>query len=224
MNAMSAWLARRDWRAWRAWLSGAALVVGAILVVALIQVIYTDWVFHIFPNKMSTRGQFGDLFGAVTAFFTGLAFAGVVVTLFLQRRELEETTALSVIAALVDSYTSRIDTREQGQFRGDLWEADTAIRDKIESWVEEEVAETSGDKEATRGEIEKSVESYLNDHPDSPKVEWLSDPQNRRAFEAWVYDRRRRNHFLAILEDKFESSVSGQRVTREYKRPSAPGT
>jgi len=72
----------------RTWLSGAALVVGAILVVALIQVIYTDWVFDTFPNKMSTRGQFGDLFGAVTAFFTGLAFAGVIYASILQRKEL----------------------------------------------------------------------------------------------------------------------------------------
>jgi hypothetical protein len=38
---------------------------------------------------MDTRGQFGDLFGAVNAFFTGLAFAGVIYTIILQRKELE---------------------------------------------------------------------------------------------------------------------------------------
>lgn len=34
------------------------------------------------------RGQFGDLFGAVNALFSGLAFAGVIVTILLQREEL----------------------------------------------------------------------------------------------------------------------------------------
>jgi hypothetical protein len=35
------------------------------------------------------RGLFGDMFGAVNALFSGLAFAGVLYTIMLQRRELE---------------------------------------------------------------------------------------------------------------------------------------
>lgn len=34
------------------------------------------------------RGTFGDMFGAVNALFSGLAFAGLIITLILQRREL----------------------------------------------------------------------------------------------------------------------------------------
>ena len=34
------------------------------------------------------RGQFGDMFGAVNALFTALAFAGLLYTIFLQRRDL----------------------------------------------------------------------------------------------------------------------------------------
>ena len=34
------------------------------------------------------RGQFGDLFGSVNALFSGLAFAGLIYTIFLQRKEL----------------------------------------------------------------------------------------------------------------------------------------
>lgn len=34
------------------------------------------------------QGQFGDMFGAVNALFSGLAFAGLIITLILQRREL----------------------------------------------------------------------------------------------------------------------------------------
>lgn len=35
----------------------------------------------------SVRGTFGDMFGAVNALFSGLAFAGMIITLILQRKE-----------------------------------------------------------------------------------------------------------------------------------------
>jgi Putative phage abortive infection protein len=34
------------------------------------------------------RGQFGDQYGALNALFSGLAFAGLIITLFMQRQEL----------------------------------------------------------------------------------------------------------------------------------------
>jgi len=37
---------------------------------------------------MDAQGQFGDMFGAVNALFSGLAFAGLIITLFLQKNEL----------------------------------------------------------------------------------------------------------------------------------------
>ncbi|MCA0450752.1 MAG: hypothetical protein LCH62_13440 [Proteobacteria bacterium] len=60
------------------------LVFSIILIVhagsaAAIIYFFGDW---------SERGQFGDLFGAVNALFSGLAFAGVIVTILLQREEL----------------------------------------------------------------------------------------------------------------------------------------
>ncbi|MBX2914094.1 MAG: hypothetical protein KF856_02360 [Cyclobacteriaceae bacterium] len=36
----------------------------------------------------AVRGQFGDMFGAINALFSGLAFAGVILTILLQREEL----------------------------------------------------------------------------------------------------------------------------------------
>ncbi|MFZ2159534.1 MAG: hypothetical protein WAV72_25905 [Bradyrhizobium sp.] len=38
--------------------------------------------------KMDERGQLGDLFGSINALFSGLAFAGVVFAILLQRQEL----------------------------------------------------------------------------------------------------------------------------------------
>ena len=37
------------------------------------------------------KGQFGDTFGALNALFSGLAFAGLIYTILLQRKELELT-------------------------------------------------------------------------------------------------------------------------------------
>jgi hypothetical protein len=44
----------------------------------------TYWVFP----TWSVRGQFGDVFGSVNALFSGLAFAGLIYAILLQRTEL----------------------------------------------------------------------------------------------------------------------------------------
>ena len=39
-------------------------------------------------SNLIARGVFGDKFGAINALFSGLAFAGIIFTIFLQKREL----------------------------------------------------------------------------------------------------------------------------------------
>lgn len=51
-----------------------------IVSAVLIMVAIGDW---------SHRGTFGDLFGAVNALFSGLAFAGLIFTIVLQKQDLE---------------------------------------------------------------------------------------------------------------------------------------
>jgi hypothetical protein len=50
----------------------------------------TIWIMLCAFSNWQDRGQSGDMFGAVNALFTGLAFAGVIVTLHMQMRQLEE--------------------------------------------------------------------------------------------------------------------------------------
>lgn len=62
-----------------------------IIFVILILVIWgVSWIILdmkiINPNE---RGVFGDKFGAVNSLFSGLAFAGLIITLFFQKEELE---------------------------------------------------------------------------------------------------------------------------------------
>ncbi len=40
-------------------------------------------------GKWDHRGQLGDLFGAVNALFSGLAFGGIIYTIFLQQKEMK---------------------------------------------------------------------------------------------------------------------------------------
>ena len=56
-------------------------VIGVIVVWALT-------FFLLFLPESEKRGQFGDMFGTVNALFSGLAFAGLIITLILQMREL----------------------------------------------------------------------------------------------------------------------------------------
>jgi hypothetical protein len=42
-----------------------------------------------FPGNMEKRGQFGDMFGFLGALFSGLAFAGLIVTIRQQREDLK---------------------------------------------------------------------------------------------------------------------------------------
>ena len=50
-----------------------------------ISIIVLCWLFPI----IGIRGQFGDSFGAINSLFAGLAFAGVIFAIILQKKELE---------------------------------------------------------------------------------------------------------------------------------------
>src|SRR4051794_21505920 len=63
------------------------VLIGAVAVITL-------WagsaalIFRLYPHDPTARGTFGDLFGAVNALFSGLAFLGVVVALVIQGEQL----------------------------------------------------------------------------------------------------------------------------------------
>lgn len=71
-----------DWfsKNWQAW-----ALIGIIFLWGL-----TFLTFVIF-KKSDERGQFGDVFGAVNALFSGLAFWGLIITIRQQKKEIEDT-------------------------------------------------------------------------------------------------------------------------------------
>lgn len=65
----------------------AVIVFGAVIIIWGSVPYITGW----FAPKFTARGPFGDQFGSVTALFSGLAFAGLILTLFMQSKELNLT-------------------------------------------------------------------------------------------------------------------------------------
>ena len=64
------------------------VLTGLILGVISIQLVSASLI-HAYIPDWTTRGQFGDSFGATNALFSGLAFAGLIYTVLLQRNELK---------------------------------------------------------------------------------------------------------------------------------------
>ena len=119
------------------WLYGS--ILGSVPVVFIIYVgvlLYLTW--PISELSINKSGVFGDSFGALTALFSGLAFAGMIVTILLQNRELElqrdeirqsheeyrrsaaaqeRTARLAAISSLLDEYKSRLKINEEAMTR-----------------------------------------------------------------------------------------------------------
>ena len=73
-----------DSRGDRSWLVPAILIA----VVILVMVGANHYIPELY-DKPNGAGEFGDMFGGVNALFSGLAFAGVIYAILLQRRELQ---------------------------------------------------------------------------------------------------------------------------------------
>lgn len=68
----------------RLWIWIVVAIVGVLALWGL-----SWWGISKFINEPSNQGTFGDMFGAVNALFSGLAFAGLIITLLYQREELK---------------------------------------------------------------------------------------------------------------------------------------
>lgn len=70
-------------------------------------VLYLTWPVSEF--SIAKAGTFGDSFGIVTSFFSGLAFAGIILTIILQRQELTESREIFRIQRFEGSFYRLLD-------------------------------------------------------------------------------------------------------------------
>lgn len=68
----------------RLWIWIIIAIVGVIALWGL-----SWWGISNYIDSPTDQGTFGDMFGAVNALFSGLAFAGLIVTLLYQKEELK---------------------------------------------------------------------------------------------------------------------------------------
>ena len=99
--------------------------IWTLIAVVLLQILGALLIFYSF-DSWTTRSSFGDMFGVLSSLFTGLAFAAVIYSLYLQRKDLKitqeelrhsvkaqneqaeslrETALLNALTTLVSSYT-----------------------------------------------------------------------------------------------------------------------
>jgi hypothetical protein len=70
-------------------------------------VLYRTW--PISEYSIAKAGVFGDSFGVVTSLFSGLAFAGIIVTILLQRQELTESREIFKLQRFEGSFFRLLD-------------------------------------------------------------------------------------------------------------------
>jgi hypothetical protein len=89
------------------------LFIGLAIVIAVLEVASATIIYRFFRD-WNTASNFGETFGAVNSLFSGWALAGIVYTLWLQKKTLEEQRAqfLKADADSLRSQTDRAKTHE----------------------------------------------------------------------------------------------------------------
>lgn len=66
-----------------------SILIAAIVAAVLIILLWTGNYLYLKDLDSTERGTIGDMFGAINALFSGLALAGIILTILLQRQELK---------------------------------------------------------------------------------------------------------------------------------------
>ena len=109
------------------------LVMKKILIFLIFLVVFFLWIGSYFliskyiSDSPEIKGQFGDSFGAVNALFSGLAFAGLIITILLQRKDLQyQRTAIEQTNVEMKNQTKEFDiqnsTLKRQQFENTFFE------------------------------------------------------------------------------------------------------
>lgn len=155
-----------------------ALVIGVVVLLIIYGVVV-----RLFFSAWTDSGVFGDTFGAINALFSGLAFAGIVFTLIIQRREqaaqraeleshrkeLQLNVTLSAAALLLEATNLELDVLEKkaGHFdrnnekalqerkKNILKQIETIFLEKAKIRAEEVHAKQYSNKPMTMEELQK---------------------------------------------------------------------
>ncbi|MGA0435503.1 MAG: hypothetical protein ACO3MV_07530 [Flavobacteriales bacterium] len=116
------------------------------------------------------RGTFGDLFGGVNALFSGLAFAGLIYTIVLQRKEIEANREEIKKANKAQRHTQRVlDGQLEQMQRTTRLTALNSLMDYFNQQItdpassEEKVAKAREKRRETVSEIDRIINRFDDD-------------------------------------------------------------
>lgn len=131
-------------------------------------------IYSSFPN-WAERGEFGDSFGAVNALFSGLAFAGIIYTILLQRRELQlqreelELTRDELKRSADAQEKSQQELVKQLEFNSEARQQDLIISN-INDWTDKVLSSidryTYGKLEGV-GALDRAIQELLTQYSDT---------------------------------------------------------
>lgn len=112
----------------------STVVLSGIFIIQIIMCLIPD---------SQERGQFGDMFGTLNPFFSGLAFIGLIYTILVQREEntkqivaVQETNRLTSLATLISIYSE-----DEEKYKGndaDKSEKARVMKEKLMERMEKE--------------------------------------------------------------------------------------
>lgn len=150
------------------WVIPVLLISSVVIVWAL-----SGWYLYSAPD----RGTFGDMFGAVNALFSGLAFAGLIYAVLLQRKELElqrrelelTRTELARTADAAQVQARHLDKQTK---REDLYRLIHKLSDRINN-------NYNGNHLENGKSIHRMMSGTTNAEDDPQFAEFLSDARNK---------------------------------------------
>lgn len=160
----------------KGWIVAILLVIGVIALVLSLNWYYVH-------GDIENRGTFGDMFGAANALFSGLAFAGVIIAIMLQRKELSlQREELELTRVVLEDQRSELQYQNQTlanqrfentffellSRQGEVVNAITLTRYGQQPLtgracfqsLYSEFTETSWSDDASKGEVDKIAEAY----------------------------------------------------------------
>jgi len=125
--------------------TGAYILFAAVALLWLVTPVFLPQVF----SGPVTVIEFGGMFGAVNAFFSGLALAALLLTLWLQKQEMSAQSAIQSDQTELLKKSARMN-------------ALSALLARYTQQAGNSLGSTSGQEQMRIAAIRKELESYLN--------------------------------------------------------------
>lgn len=185
------------------------------LLILVFTVVYVLLVNFISPegNRNETRGTFGDLFGGLNAIFSGFAFAGVIITILMQMKELDLTRKeMRKSVEAQDKSQSALNLQLKNMQSNSRIES---VKNIIETYSERDELDK---KEVAKLILEKLVEDVFYDKEFlqyvKPKIIFSSNPilRGQRNFKSQFggyekYDSSKSNQIIIECENRGASFI-----------------